>query len=75
MRDDWIDDMVREMEIGSEMGDIKSLVNGIKALFGVLEAMKLVSRALVGSLVATYQFGLLIGRGESPNTNSTTPPH
>jgi hypothetical protein len=46
MRDDWVDEMVREMEIGSQMGDVESLVNGIKALFGVLEAMKLVSCAL-----------------------------
>lgn len=41
MRDTWVDQMVKELSYGDKHGDVKSLVEGIKNLLGVLEAMKL----------------------------------
>ncbi|KAI9663430.1 MAG: hypothetical protein M1829_006068 [Trizodia sp. TS-e1964] len=41
MRDDWVDQMVAQVQIGTEQANINELVNGLKELFGILEAMKL----------------------------------
>jgi T-complex protein 11 len=42
MRDVWVDDMVAQIEIGTKNRCIRSLVGGLKSLFGILETMKLV---------------------------------
>ena len=44
MRDGWVDDMVAQIEFGTKNGCTKSLVGGLKSLFGILETMKLVCR-------------------------------
>ncbi|KAI9849574.1 MAG: hypothetical protein M1838_000116 [Thelocarpon superellum] len=41
MRDQWLDDMVNRFRRGVKTGAVTDLVDGIRMLFGVLEAMKL----------------------------------
>ncbi|KZF25726.1 Tcp11-domain-containing protein [Xylona heveae TC161] len=41
MRDSWVDDMVGEIGKGLQIGDMNILVDGLRLLFGILEAMKL----------------------------------
>ncbi|KAH0548435.1 hypothetical protein GP486_007951 [Trichoglossum hirsutum] len=41
MRDGWVDDMVAQIEFGTKNGCTRSLVGGLKSLFGILETMKL----------------------------------
>lgn len=42
MRDAWVDEMVGQFQSAAKDGDQMMLVNGIRTLFGILEAMKLV---------------------------------
>ncbi|OAA59442.1 T-complex 11 [Cordyceps fumosorosea ARSEF 2679] len=41
MRDDWVDAMYKQLSNGNKNGDIDELVNGMRSLLSVLEAMKL----------------------------------
>ncbi|KAI5809518.1 T-complex protein 11-domain-containing protein [Peziza echinospora] len=41
MRDQWVDQMVSHFERGVDRGDARSLMEGWKSIFGILEAMKL----------------------------------
>lgn len=41
MRDQWVDLMVSQFARGVDRGDTKSLMEGWKSIFGILEAMKL----------------------------------
>lgn len=43
MRDQWVDLMVSQFARGVDRGDKRSLMEGWKSIFGILEAMKLVS--------------------------------
>jgi hypothetical protein len=43
MRDTWVDEMVIQISMGDQEGDVAKLVLGMRNLLGVLEAMKLVS--------------------------------
>lgn len=43
VRDEWVDKMVEQIDLGSRVGSGRSLVNGLRELLGILEAMKLVS--------------------------------
>jgi hypothetical protein len=43
MRDEWVDEMVTQISKGDREGDVALLVDGMKSLLAVLEAMKLVS--------------------------------
>ena len=43
MRDQWVDLMVSQFARGVDKGDNRSLMEGWKSIFGILEAMKLVS--------------------------------
>src|SRR3954468_10101746 len=47
MRDEWVDRMVAQISRGNQQGDVGLLVQGIKDLLSVLEAMKLVSHRLL----------------------------
>lgn len=42
MRDEWADSMVEQIEKGSQSQDPREIVNGLRTLFSILEAMKLV---------------------------------
>lgn len=44
MRDAWVDEMAVQFRVASQMDDLGPLVDGIRMLFGILEAMKLVGR-------------------------------
>ncbi|CAI7564847.1 unnamed protein product [Penicillium glandicola] len=41
MRDEWADSMVEQIEKGSKSQDPREIVNGLRTLFSILEAMKL----------------------------------
>lgn len=41
MRDEWVDEMYRELSNGNRTNDINELVKGMRSLLSVLEAMKL----------------------------------
>ncbi|CAP99147.1 hypothetical protein E8E15_007814 [Penicillium rubens] len=41
MRDEWADSMVEQIEKGSHSQDPQEIVNGLRTLFSILEAMKL----------------------------------
>ncbi|KAK8244017.1 T-complex protein 11-domain-containing protein [Phyllosticta capitalensis] len=41
VRDEWVDKMVEQIDLGSRVGSGRSLVNGLRELLGILEAMKL----------------------------------
>ncbi|KAJ2983056.1 hypothetical protein NQ176_g972 [Zarea fungicola] len=41
MRDDWVDAMYKQLSNGNSNGDLDELVNGMRSLLSVLEAMKL----------------------------------
>ncbi|GAD93218.1 conserved hypothetical protein [Paecilomyces variotii No. 5] len=41
MRDEWADQMVEQINSGSEAQDMRRVVDGLRTLFGILEAMKL----------------------------------
>jgi hypothetical protein len=43
MRDAWVDDMEQQFRLAARTDDQQILVDGIRSLFGILEAMKLVS--------------------------------
>lgn len=43
MRDIWVDEMVVQLSDGDKNWDVTMLVNGMRSLMGILEAMKLVS--------------------------------
>ena len=43
MRDQWVDLMVSQFSRGVDRGDTRALMEGWKSIFGILEAMKLVS--------------------------------
>lgn len=43
MRDQWADQMVEEITVGCASQDMHKVVQGLRTLFGILEAMKLVS--------------------------------
>lgn len=45
MRDPWVDRMAEQLAKGGATFDAREIVDGLKELFGVLEAMKLVSGA------------------------------
>lgn len=42
MRDGWVEQMVNRISFGVESGRMQSFVDGLKIVFGILEAMKLV---------------------------------
>lgn len=44
IRDPWVDDMVGKFAAAANSDDVTPLLDGIRMLFGILEAMKLVSR-------------------------------
>jgi hypothetical protein len=46
MRDGWVDDMVVSMREGVANNSLHKIVGGLRGLFGILEAMKLVRRLL-----------------------------
>lgn len=54
MRDQWVDLMVSQFARGVDKKDTRSLVEGWKSVFGILEAMKLVSFS------CTSMFGALL---------------
>jgi hypothetical protein len=58
MRDGWVDDMVEQIEIGTKNGCTRSLVGGLKSLFGILETMKLVCRTLFCGFELSLTLGL-----------------
>lgn len=41
MRDEWVDDMYQQLSDGNREGDMQKLVQGMRSLLSVLEAMKL----------------------------------
>lgn len=41
MRDEWVDEMYRQLSAGNAEGDMRKLVQGMRSLLSVLEAMKL----------------------------------
>lgn len=41
MRDEWVDEMYQELSTGNSTNDVKLLVQGMRTLLSVLEAMKL----------------------------------
>ena len=41
MRDEWVDEMYRQLSAGNSEGDMHKLVTGMRSLLSVLEAMKL----------------------------------
>ncbi|KAI0484484.1 T-complex 11 [Xylariaceae sp. FL0804] len=41
MRDEWVDEMYNQLTNGNRTNDMKELVNGMRSLLSVLEAMKL----------------------------------
>ncbi|KAF4313981.1 T-complex 11 [Botryosphaeria dothidea] len=41
VRDEWVDKMVEQIDFGTRGGSGRSLVNGLRELLGILEAMKL----------------------------------
>ncbi|KAH7061364.1 T-complex protein 11-domain-containing protein [Macrophomina phaseolina] len=41
VRDEWVDKMVEQIDLGTRGGSGRSLVNGLRELLGILEAMKL----------------------------------
>ncbi|KAL0263255.1 Protein SOSEKI 1 [Diplodia seriata] len=41
VRDEWVDKMVDQIDLGTRGGSGRSLVNGLRELLGILEAMKL----------------------------------
>lgn len=43
VRDEWVDKMVEQIDLGTRGGNPRALVNGLRELLGILEAMKLVS--------------------------------
>lgn len=43
MRDEWADQMVEQISLGFHAQDMGKIVDGLQMLFGILEAMKLVS--------------------------------
>lgn len=47
MRDEWADQMVEQINSGSEAQDMRQVVDGLRTLFGILEAMKLVGMLLL----------------------------
>ena len=49
MRDQWVDLMVSQFARGVDKGDNRALMEGWKSIFGILEAMKLVSFPLLHS--------------------------
>lgn len=59
MRDEWVDRMVDQIRKGNREGDVGMLVQGIKDLLSVLEAMKLVScpyfLLYITSIISTLQ--------------------
>jgi hypothetical protein len=46
MRDELADQMVEQISSGSQAQDMRKVVDGLRTLFGILEAMKLVSALL-----------------------------
>ena len=42
MRDEWADSMVKQIGVASESQDSRGIVDGLRTLFAILEAMKLV---------------------------------
>jgi len=48
MRDEWVDDMVQHIREGVARNDPRMIVQGLRELLGILEAMKLVSLTLPG---------------------------
>ncbi|KAL8299123.1 hypothetical protein RB597_010274 [Gaeumannomyces tritici] len=50
-RDEWVDEMYRKLSDGSRKNDIRLIVQGMRSLLGVLEAMKLdVANHIIRSL-------------------------
>jgi T-complex protein 11 len=43
MRDEWVDEMKEDIDQGAAKRDAQRIIKGLKTLFGILEAMKLVS--------------------------------
>lgn len=41
MRDEWVDDMYQQLTTGNRTNNVEELVQGMRSLLGVLEAMKL----------------------------------
>ena len=59
MRDQWADQMVEEITMGCVSQDMYRVVQGLRTLFGILEAMKLVSE-MIGHVPAS-----MIGQANS----------
>lgn len=77
MRDEWADRMVEQIRAGSESQDSMEIVRGLQTLFAILEAMKLVGLAVVGSThTQVYVLTLLLlGRGKSPDPRLSGSPN
>ena len=56
MRDCWVDDMLRKFRTAARTEDQTSLVDGIRMLFGILEAMRLVGGTIPFSLFLSSFF-------------------
>lgn len=52
MRDEWADQMVDHISAGLYAQDMKKVVEGLRTLFGMLEAMKLVSTKVISGFLS-----------------------
>lgn len=55
MRDEWADQMVKEISAGLYAQDMEKVVVGLRTLFGMLEAMKLVSIKIIQTYFRTHR--------------------
>jgi len=74
MRDEWVDEMVKQLTVGDRDRNVVSLVHGLQSLLGVLEAMKLVRFRFECENEKSYEL-IYIGRGESSDSLPTTLTH
>jgi len=56
MRDQWVEQMVAQVAYGVDKGKTSALRDGLKMVFGILEAMKLVSVLITTSLPSIFVF-------------------
>lgn len=71
LRDPSVTEMVSKIKQGVEGNDARTLVDGLKLLFGVLETMKLVSPPLFIA-VGGLESNRFTGRSQSPDPISST---
>jgi T-complex protein 11 len=71
MRDQWVEQMVAKVAYGVDNGKISALVEGIQMVFGILEAMKLVSFLKLLKLPDSILI-CFTGCREPPDPNTST---